>query len=155
HLLAAAHRNIQVGPVLAVLKAVLIVGDATAREGTELSISHILGTSDLIDIRTAEGPQPGLYSVGSPPLTAPRPPLGIRYSCDRHLLAAAHRNIQVGPVLAVLKAVLIVGDATAREKAVLIVGDATAREGTELSISHILGTSDLVSGEDGPSLNLT
>ncbi|KAJ8916222.1 hypothetical protein NQ315_016361 [Exocentrus adspersus] len=91
--------------------------------------------------RTAEGPQPGLYSVGSPPLTAPRPPLGVRLSCDRHLLAAAHRNIHVGPVLAVLKAVLIVGDAT-------------AKEGTELSLSNILGTSDLHSGVDGPSLDL-
>ncbi|KAJ8951793.1 hypothetical protein NQ318_019766 [Aromia moschata] len=91
--------------------------------------------------RTAEGPQPGLYSVGSPPLTAPRPPLGVRLSCDRHLLAAAHRNIHVGPVLAVLKAVLIVGDAT-------------AKEGTELSLSNILGTSDLHSGADGPSLDL-
>lgn len=92
--------------------------------------------------RTAEGPQPGLYSVGSPPpLTTPRPPLGVRLSCDRHLLAAAHRNIHVGPVLAVLKAVLLVGDAT-------------AKEGTELSISHILGTSDLLSGGDGPSLDL-
>lgn len=27
----------------------------------------------------------------------------IKLSCDRHLLAAAHNNIQVGPVLAVLK----------------------------------------------------
>lgn len=92
--------------------------------------------------RTAEGPQPGLYSVGSPPLTAPRPPLGVCLNCDRHLLAAAHRNIHVGPVLAVLKAVLVVGDAT-------------AKEGAELSISHILGTSDLMSGADGPSLDLT
>lgn len=92
--------------------------------------------------RTAEGPQPGLYSVGSPPpLTTPRPPLGVRLSCDRHLLAAAHRNIQVGPILAVLKAVLVVGDVT-------------AKEGAELSISHILGTSDLLSGGDGPSLDL-
>lgn len=95
--------------------------------------------------RAAEGPQPGLYSVGSPPPLAaasPRAPPGVRLSCDRHLLAAAHRNIHVGPVLAVLKAVLLVGDAT-------------AREGAELSISHILGTSDLMSGGDGPSLDLT
>uniref|UniRef100_A0AAR5PM52 Mediator complex subunit Med12 domain-containing protein n=1 Tax=Dendroctonus ponderosae TaxID=77166 RepID=A0AAR5PM52_DENPD len=91
--------------------------------------------------RTAEGPQPGLYSVGSPPLSSPRVPLGVRLSCDRHLLAAAHRNIDVGPVLAVLKAVLIVGDAT-------------AKQGTEPSLSNILGTSDLHSGLDGPSLDL-
>lgn len=108
-------------------------GGGAAEGGMRLTC-HLL----LRLFRTAEGPQPGLYSVGSPPLT-PRPPLGVRLSCDRHLLAAAHRNIHVGPVLAVLKAVLVVGDAT-------------AREGTELSISHILGTSDLLSG---PSLDLT
>lgn len=111
-------------------------GSGSSEGGMRLTC-HLL----LRLFRTAEGPQPGLYSVGSPPLTAPRPPLGVRLSCDRHLLAAAHRNVHVGPVLAVLKAVLIVGDAT-------------AREGTELSISHILGTSDLLSGGDGPSLDL-
>jgi mediator of RNA polymerase II transcription subunit 12 len=31
----------------------------------------------------------------------------IKLSCDRHLLAAAHNNIRVGPVLAVLKVKLI------------------------------------------------
>ncbi|XP_049822887.1 mediator of RNA polymerase II transcription subunit 12 isoform X3 [Aethina tumida] len=111
-------------------------GGGAAEAGMRLTC-HLL----LRLFRTAEGPQPGLYSVGSPPLTAPRPPLGVRLSCDRHLLAAAHRNIHVGPVLAVLKAVLIVGDAT-------------AKEGTELSLSNILGTSDLHSGGDGPSLDL-
>lgn len=111
-------------------------GEGRAEGGMRLTC-HLL----LRLFRTAEGPQPGLYSVGSPPLTAPRPPLGVRLSCDRHLLAAAHRNINVGPVLAVLKAVLIVGDAT-------------AKEGTEPSLSNILGTSDLHSGSDGPSLDL-
>ncbi|CAH0557477.1 unnamed protein product [Brassicogethes aeneus] len=110
-------------------------GGGAAEAGMRLTC-HLL----LRLFRTAEGPQPGLYSVGSPPLTAPRPPLGVRLSCDRHLLAAAHRNIHVGPVLAVLKAVLIVGDAT-------------AKEGTELSLSNILGTSDL-HGVDGPNLDL-
>uniref|UniRef100_A0A8B9THL9 Mediator complex subunit 12L n=1 Tax=Anas platyrhynchos TaxID=8839 RepID=A0A8B9THL9_ANAPL len=33
---------------------------------------------------------------------------GIRSSCDRHLLAAAHNSIEVGAVFAVLKAILIV-----------------------------------------------
>lgn len=109
-------------------------GGGVAEGGMRLTC-HLL----LRLFKTAEGPQPGLYSVGSPPLTAP--PLGVRLSCDRHLLAAAHRNIHVGPVLAVLKAVLLVGDAT-------------AKEGAELSISHILGTSDLLNGGDGPSLDL-
>lgn len=48
---------------------------------------------------------PGLYSVS----TSPGPgggAAGVRLSCDRHLLAAAHKNIGVGPVLATLKAIL-------------------------------------------------
>ncbi|NWV85032.1 MD12L protein, partial [Dasyornis broadbenti] len=36
---------------------------------------------------------------------------GIRSSCDRHLLAAAHKGIEVGAVFAVLKAILMLGDA--------------------------------------------
>lgn len=47
----------------------------------------------------------GLYSVS----TSPGPggaAAGVRLSCDRHLLAAAHKNIGVGPVLATLKAIL-------------------------------------------------
>ncbi|XP_065496636.1 mediator of RNA polymerase II transcription subunit 12-like protein [Caloenas nicobarica] len=36
---------------------------------------------------------------------------GIRSSCDRHLLAAAHKSIEVGAVFAVLKAILMLGDA--------------------------------------------
>ncbi|CAH1994715.1 unnamed protein product [Acanthoscelides obtectus] len=111
-------------------------GEARAEGGMRLTC-HLL----LRLFRTAEGPQPGLYSVGSPSITTPRPPLGVRLSCDRHLLAAAHRNIHLGPVLAVLKAVLIVGDAT-------------AKEGAELSLSNILGTSDLHTGADGPNLDL-
>jgi hypothetical protein len=46
-------------------------------------------------------------------LTSPGPRLGsksqcnIKRSCDKHLLAAAHDSITVGPVLAVLKAMLV------------------------------------------------
>ncbi|XP_012668421.1 mediator of RNA polymerase II transcription subunit 12-like protein [Otolemur garnettii] len=36
---------------------------------------------------------------------------GIRSSCDRHLLAAAHNSIEVGAVFAVLKAIMMLGDA--------------------------------------------
>uniref|UniRef100_A0A8C3C2Z0 Mediator complex subunit 12L n=1 Tax=Cairina moschata TaxID=8855 RepID=A0A8C3C2Z0_CAIMO len=35
---------------------------------------------------------------------------GIRSSCDRHLLAAAHNSIEVGAVFAVLKAILMLGN---------------------------------------------
>ncbi|XP_040285885.1 mediator of RNA polymerase II transcription subunit 12-like protein [Bufo bufo] len=36
---------------------------------------------------------------------------GLCFSCDRHLLAAAHNNIEVGAIFAVLKAILMLGDA--------------------------------------------
>ena len=54
------------------------------------------------------------YSVGSPS-PMPRPSAhssGIKYSCDRQLLSSAHRNITVGAIIAILKAILVLGDAT-------------------------------------------
>ncbi|XP_072935735.1 mediator of RNA polymerase II transcription subunit 12 isoform X2 [Epargyreus clarus] len=86
--------------------------------------------------KTVDTPQPGLYSVS----TSPGPggaAAGVRLSCDRHLLAAAHKNIGVGPVLATLKAILMVGDSTARDG-----GKPSGKKSSELS--HILGTSDTV-----------
>lgn len=86
--------------------------------------------------KTVDTPQPGLYSVS----TSPGPggaSVGVRLSCDRHLLAAAHKNIGVGPVLATLKAILVVGDSTARDG-----GKPGGKKSCELS--HILGTSDTV-----------
>lgn len=47
----------------------------------------------------------GLYSVSTSPHPAPGSLHAIRLSCDRHLLAAAHKNIAVGPLLASLKAI--------------------------------------------------
>ncbi|XP_048481682.1 mediator of RNA polymerase II transcription subunit 12 isoform X3 [Plutella xylostella] len=86
--------------------------------------------------KTLDTPQPGLYSVS----TSPGPggaAAGVRLSCDRHLLAAAHKNIGVGPVLATLKAILMVSDSTARDG-----GKPGGKKSCELS--HILGTSDAV-----------
>lgn len=126
--------------------------------------------------KTVECPQPALYSVS----TSPHPlPSGnsrgysIKLSCDRHLLAAAHNNIRVGPVLAVLKAILVVGDATAAKQppkkvdiplshsskgggpASVGVGVGVSSSGPgELSISHILGTSDILGGGDDLGLDL-
>uniref|UniRef100_F6T2D4 Mediator complex subunit 12L n=1 Tax=Monodelphis domestica TaxID=13616 RepID=F6T2D4_MONDO len=45
------------------------------------------------------------------PQATGKPFPGIRSSCDRHLLAAAHNSIEVGAVFAVLKAILMLGDA--------------------------------------------
>jgi hypothetical protein len=41
---------------------------------------------------------------------------GIRSSCDRHLLAAAHNSIEVGAVFAVLKAIMMLGKTGNRGK---------------------------------------
>lgn len=63
--------------------------------------------------KAVELPIPTLYGMPQIecPVKVPGPQLNIKYSCDRHLLAAMHRNLAVGPVLAVLKGILIVGDA--------------------------------------------
>jgi len=77
----------------------------------------------------------------------------IKQSCDRHLLAAAHNNIRVGPLLAVLKAIIVVGDATALRpnqsikkspSSQVSTPGGTSKMPSELSISHILGTSDIL-----------
>ncbi|XP_046669089.1 mediator of RNA polymerase II transcription subunit 12 isoform X4 [Homalodisca vitripennis] len=101
--------------------------------------------------KTIEVPQPALYSVGTSPHPVPSNSVyNIKLSCDRHLLAAAHNNIQVGPVLAVLKAILVVGDATAKRTTGSLSKKSDSQSGgvvggvkSELSISHILGTSDM------------
>ncbi|XP_073983831.1 mediator complex subunit kohtalo isoform X1 [Rhodnius prolixus] len=117
--------------------------DGDAEAGARLTC-HLL----LRLFKTSEVPQPGMYSVGTSP--HPLPVSGsagtsLRLSCDRHLLAAAHNNIKVGPVLAVLKAILVVGDVTAgrgnRGKVKPHKMTPPSGQG-ELSISHILGTSD-------------
>lgn len=84
-----------------------------AEAGARLSC-HLL----LRLFKTIEIPQPGMYSVGTSPnpITAPGPACNIKLSCDRHLLAAAHKSISLGPVLAVLKGILVVGDATCQHK---------------------------------------
>lgn len=63
--------------------------------------------------KDVELPIPSLYGmpVIECPIKIPGPQLNIKFSCDRHLLAATHKNLAVGPVLAVLKGILVVGDA--------------------------------------------
>lgn len=107
--------------------------------------------------KTIECPQPGLYSVS----TSPNPITvgnahNIKLSCDRHLLAAAHKNIGVAPVLAVLKGILVVGDATAHKVSSIFGSGKRSGLNTPVhpgstpksmagsgDLSHILGTSDL------------
>ena len=86
--------------------------DQSSREaelGARLSC-HLL----LKLFKTVESFQPNFYTMGSPSPLMPRPSThasGIKYSCDRHLLSSAHRNITVGAIIAVLKAILVLGDA--------------------------------------------
>lgn len=124
--------------------------------------------------RTIEIPQPGLYSVSTSPnpITTPGPACNIKLSCDRHLLAAAHKNIDVGPVLAVLKGILVVGDATCLQKAPSTYSSGKrsglntpvhpgstpkSMSGPPIDLSHILGTSELGTFCDGdePMLDLS
>jgi hypothetical protein len=57
---------------------------------------HGNNLADVIYFYTGTSPHPI-------PCATPSPGYSIKLSCDRHLLAAAHNNIRVGPVLAVLK----------------------------------------------------
>jgi len=148
--------------------------DTEAEAGARLTC-HLL----LRLFKTVECPQPALYSVGTSPHPIPCAASNLGYSiklsCDRHLLAAAHNNIRVGPVLAVLKAILVVGDATAREGKTASSKSKpeqsqqmhlsstsggsnktpiSGSSGGELSISHILGTSDILGSGDDPLLDL-
>ena len=141
--------------------------DTEAEAGARLTC-HLL----LRLFKTSECPQPALYSVSTSPHPLPSGnPRGysIKLSCDRHLLAAAHNNIKVAPILAVLKAILVVGDATAGKQPPKkpdipmthsgkaggpgSVGVSGSGPG-ELSISHILGTSDILGGGDDLGLDL-
>ncbi|XP_059617864.1 mediator of RNA polymerase II transcription subunit 12 isoform X2 [Phlebotomus argentipes] len=121
--------------------------------------------------KTIEIPQPGLYSVStSPNPIISGPACNIKLSCDRHLLAAAHKNIAVAPVLAVLKGILVVGDAMAHKASSVHSGGkrsglntpvhpgSTPKSmGTAGDLSHILGTSEfgLLGNCDEPMLDST
>ncbi|XP_065362312.1 mediator of RNA polymerase II transcription subunit 12 [Calliphora vicina] len=118
--------------------------------------------------KTIEIPQPGMYSVSTSPnpLNAVSGSSNIKLSCDRHLLIAAHKNIQLEAVLAVLKAILIVVDTTALKTPTMTGNTSTGAFGSggkrgsgfntpvhpgstpksndrPVDISQILGTSDL------------
>lgn len=87
-------------------------------------------------------------------------------------MAAAHKNIAVGPVLAVLKGILVVGDATCHHKPpstysggkrsglnTPVHPGSTPKSmgGGPIDLSHILGTSDLgiLGDADEPMLDLS
>lgn len=120
--------------------------------------------------KTIEIPQPGMYSVSTSPnpLNAVSSSSNIKLSCDRHLLIAAHKNIPLEAVLAVLKAIVIVVDTTALKTSSMTGNTSTGAFGSggkrgsgfntpvhpgstpksndrPVDISQILGTSDLTS----------
>ncbi|KAL1427761.1 hypothetical protein MTO96_003108 [Rhipicephalus appendiculatus] len=71
----------------------------------------------------------------------PRPLFLIRSPCDRHLLSAAHSSMRVEPVLAVLKAILLLGDASTPALEAKAKLDSTQGKG-EPSINDLLGPID-------------
>ncbi|CAN8021551.1 unnamed protein product, partial [Ixodes persulcatus] len=77
----------------------------------------------------------------SPPPSLPRPLFLIRSPCDRHLLSAAHSSMRVEPVLAVLKAILVLGDASTPGMEAKSKMDSSQGKG-EPSINELLGSID-------------
>lgn len=118
-----------------------------------------------------EYPQPGcgMYSVSTSPIQTSGPMhSNIKLSCDRLLLGGAHKSISVAPVLAVLKAILVVADATVHKTSYgsgkksglntpVHPGSTPKSMAGPVDLSHILGTrEDLnILGEgDDPMLDL-
>lgn len=136
-----------------------------AEAGARLSC-HLL----LRLFKINESPQPGFYSVSTSPNPITSPSCNIKLSCDRHLLAAAHQNVAICPVLAVLKGILIVESAASHHKTPSAYGGkrsglntpvhpgSTPKSmGGTIDLSHILGTSDLgmMGDADDPMLDLS
>jgi len=71
-------------------------------------------------------------------------PCTLRLSCDRRLLSATHNSITLGAVLAALKAMLLLADAAGSGERRRDQRTLPGMSSGELSISHILGTSDVV-----------
>ncbi|CAG7719777.1 unnamed protein product [Allacma fusca] len=72
-------------------------------------------------------------------------PSVLKLSCDRRLLSATHNSITLGAVLAVLKAMLLLADAAGSGERRRDQRNISGIPQGELSISHILGTSDVPS----------
>ena len=141
--------------------------DPEAEAGARLTCHLVLRL-----FKTSDAPHPACYSNSSHSVnasphhtlqqqqtttttTTATTSLGVKLACDRHLLAATHNSISVGPVLSVLKAILVLADRVLPEgKGNRLTGGGTGSGGrlgggvggggvgsNEVSISHILGTS--------------
>lgn len=120
--------------------------------------------------KAIEYPQPGMYSVSTSPnpiSTTGSLHSNIKLSCDRLLLGGAHKNITAGPVLAVLKGIVVVADTTAQKSSynsgkrsglnTPVHPGNTPKSGGTVDLSHILGTREdlgILTGVDDPMLDL-
>jgi mediator of RNA polymerase II transcription subunit 12 len=119
--------------------------------------------------QSIEYPQPGMYSVSTSPIQVSGPMhSNIKLSCDRLLLGGAHKNISVAPVLAVLKAILVVADATVQKTSYgsgkksglntpVHPGSTPKSMSGPVDLSHILGTREdmgMLGDGDDPMLDL-
>lgn len=103
-----------------------------------------------------EYPQPGMYSVSSPIQSTGPMQSDIKLSCDRLLLGGAHKAISVAPLLAVLKAILMVADATVHKTSygsgkksglnTPVHPGSTPKSMSGPDLSHILGTREDMGG---------
>lgn len=144
-------------------ETILVEVEASAR-----LTCHIL----LRLFQSIEYPQPGMYSVSTSPNPIPlNGPVhsNIKLSCDRLLLGGAHKNISAGPVLAVLKGILVVADATVHKSSYssgkrsglntpVHPGSTPKNMSGPVDLSHILGTREdlgiLGDGDDPMGLDL-
>ncbi|KAF2359628.1 Mediator complex subunit Med12 [Trinorchestia longiramus] len=122
-------------------------GNPEVEPGARLSCHLLLRIFQSID-----SSQPAQYCPGSPSSSssgvggssgggaAGAAQRNVRLSCDRHLLVAAHLTFNMEPVLAFLKAMLVVSDAMSGQS-----------KSSSSSISDILGTSCLASSEPDPA----
>lgn len=115
-----------------------------------------------------EYPQAAMYSVSTSPIQSIGPMnSNIKLSCDRLLLGGAQKNILVAPVLAVLKAILVVADATVNKTSYgsgkksgintpVHPGSTPKSMSGGVDISHILGTREDMGmlGDDNMGLDL-
>ena len=99
-----------------------------AEAGARLSI-HLLRRL----FGTVESFQPCFYTIASP-RAYPSNPLGIKLSCDRHLLASTHANVSSGIILGAIVAVL---------KALLVLGHSAPKSSVDVSSMSYLSEDDL------------
>lgn len=96
-------RDVALQSLLAACPQVGSGGDPDAETGARLTCHLLLRLFQMMNI------SPG-YA-----LDARRGAVYVKSSCDRHLLEAAHKRINVGAVVAVLKAILMLGDSSGAE----------------------------------------